>query len=41
MPPRRKLVDDAQAEIVALARRLNDEGRILINDDDEDGEALF
>ncbi len=40
MSPRRKAVDDAQAEIVALARRLNDEGRILINDQDEDGEAF-
>lgn len=38
--PRRKAVDEAQAEIVALARRLNDEGRILINDDEEDGEGL-
>jgi flagellar motor switch protein FliG len=39
--PRRKMVDEAQAEIVATARRLNDEGRILINDTEEDGEALY
>lgn len=41
MAPRRKAVDEAQAEIVALARRLNDEGRILINDEEEDNEALY
>jgi flagellar motor switch protein FliG len=41
VPPRRKMVDEAQAEIVAIARRLNDEGRIFINEPDEDGEALY
>ncbi|WP_239992415.1 flagellar motor switch protein FliG [Rhodopila globiformis] len=39
--PRRKAVDDAQSEIVALARRLNDEGRIIINEEEDENQALY
>lgn len=35
---RRKVVEEAQAEIVALAKRLADEGRIVILEDDEEEE---
>jgi flagellar motor switch protein FliG len=33
---RRKTVDDAQAEIIAIAKRLADDGRIFILDEDEE-----
>lgn len=40
--PRRKVVDEAQGEIVVLAKRLAEEGRIVIleEDEDEDGQPL-
>lgn len=34
-PQRRKTVEEAQAEIIATAKRLSDEGRIVILDEDE------
>jgi flagellar motor switch protein FliG len=34
---RRKVVDDAQAEIIVIAKKLADEGRIFIVDEDEAG----
>ncbi|HEX3989766.1 MAG TPA: FliG C-terminal domain-containing protein, partial [Acetobacteraceae bacterium] len=37
--PRKRLVDDAQAEIVVLAKRLAAEGRIFILDADEAAEG--
>jgi flagellar motor switch protein FliG len=37
-PPRRKAVEEAQAEIVALAKRLADEGRVVILDLDDEEE---
>jgi flagellar motor switch protein FliG len=33
---RRKTIDDAQADIIAIAKRLSDEGRIFILDEDEE-----
>jgi flagellar motor switch protein FliG len=38
-PPRKRLVDEAQAEIVVLAKRLADAGRIIILDSDEAAET--
>ena len=35
-PPRKRVVDEAQAEIAALAKRLAEEGRIFILNGDED-----
>lgn len=39
--PRRKVVDEAQAEIVGIAKRLADEGRIVILEDEEGEEEAF
>ena len=40
LPPQRKrIVEEARAEIVALAKRLAEEGRIFILDSDEEAEA--
>jgi flagellar motor switch protein FliG len=39
--PRKKVVEEAQAEIVILAKRLNDEARIMINEEDEDEESAI
>ena len=37
MPPqRRKVVEEAQAEIITIAKRLADEGRVYIQDEDEE-----
>jgi flagellar motor switch protein FliG len=36
--PRKRVVDEAQAEIVALAKRLAEEGRIFILNADDDGD---
>ncbi|MDQ1077557.1 flagellar motor switch protein FliG [Pseudoroseomonas cervicalis] len=36
---RRKTVEDAQADIITIAKRLADEGRIFILDEDEAGES--
>jgi len=35
---RRKTVEDAQADIITIAKRLSDEGRIFILEEDEVGE---
>ena len=40
-PPRRKLIEEAQAEIVALAKRLRDEQRIVINEEEEGEEPML
>jgi flagellar motor switch protein FliG len=37
--PRKRAVDEAQAEIVAIAKRLAEEGRIFILQGDEDSDA--
>lgn len=39
-PPRKRLVDEAQAEIVVLAKRLAEAGRIIILDNDEVAESV-
>ena len=38
--PRHKVVEDAQSEIVALAKRMAEEGRIAIIDEDEEEEGF-
>jgi flagellar motor switch protein FliG len=38
--PRHKVVEDAQAEIVALAKRMAEEGRIAIIEEDEEEEGF-
>jgi flagellar motor switch protein FliG len=38
--PRKRAVDEAQAEIVTLAKRLAEEGRIFILNGDEDGDGV-
>jgi flagellar motor switch protein FliG len=36
---RRKAIEEAQADIITIAKRLADEGRIFILDEDEVGQA--
>ena len=39
VPPRRKSIEEAQSEIIGIAKRLIDEGRLVLLEQEEEEEA--